>query len=41
MELIPKLDCCFYVVNSLHLKRSLVLIRGENDNKIIIIFSVM
>ena len=31
MELLPKLDCCFYVVNPLHLKRSLGLIRGKND----------
>jgi len=31
MELLPKLNCSFYVVNPLHLKRSLGLIRGKND----------
>jgi len=31
MELLPKLNCYFYVVNPLHLKRSLGLIRGKND----------
>jgi transposase len=31
MELLPELDCYFYVVNPLHLKRSLGLIRGKND----------
>lgn len=31
MELLPKLDCYFYVVNPLHLKRSLGLVRGKND----------
>jgi len=31
MELLPELDCCFYVVNPLHLKRSLGLVRGKND----------
>jgi transposase len=31
MELLPDLDCYFYVVNPLHLKRSLGLVRGKND----------
>jgi transposase len=31
MHIIPKLDCLFYVVNPLHLKRSLGLIRGKSD----------
>jgi len=31
MELLPELDCVLYVVNPLHLKRSLGLIRGKND----------
>ena len=31
MEILPELDCLFYVVNPLHLKRTLGLIRGKND----------
>jgi len=31
MELLPKLNCCFYVVNPLHMKKSLGLVRGKND----------
>ena len=31
MNILPQLNCKFYVVNPLHLKRSLGLIRGKND----------
>ncbi len=31
MELLPELDCLFYVVNPLHLKKSMGLVRGKND----------
>lgn len=31
MSILPRLSCKFYVVNPLHLKRSLGLIRGKND----------
>lgn len=31
MELLPELNCCFYVVNPLHMKKSLGLVRGKND----------
>lgn len=31
MTIVPKYNCSFYVVNPLHLKRSLGLIRGKND----------
>ena len=31
MELIPDMECKFYVVNPLHIKRSLGLVRGKND----------
>jgi len=31
MELMPDFQCVFYVVNPLHIKRSLGLIRGKND----------
>ncbi len=31
MELLPSLNCTFYVVNPLHLKKSLGLVRGKND----------
>ena len=31
MEIIPEYDVKFYIVNPLHLKRSLGLIRGKND----------
>ncbi|HRN43105.1 MAG TPA: IS110 family transposase [Vicingus sp.] len=31
MELFPELNCCFYVVNPLHMKISLGLVRGKND----------
>src|SRR5690606_4588085 len=31
MELFPELNCCFYVVNPLHMKKSLGLVRGKND----------
>lgn len=31
MELLPDLDCVFYVVNPLHLKKSMGLVRGKND----------
>lgn len=31
MELLPELNCKFYVVNPLHLKRSMGLTRGKND----------
>ncbi len=31
MEIVPELNCIFYVVNPLHLKRSLGLVRGKND----------
>lgn len=31
MTIIPKYKCFFYVVNPLHLKRSMGLIRGKND----------
>lgn len=31
MNVLANLDCCFYVVNPLHLKRSLGLTRGKND----------
>lgn len=31
MELLPEMNCCFYVVNPLHMKKSLGLVRGKND----------
>lgn len=31
MRILPNLNCCFYVVNPLHLKKSLGLVRGKND----------
>ena len=31
MRILPELECHFYVVNPLHLKRSLGLVRGKND----------
>jgi len=31
MRSLPGLDCMFYVVNPLHLKRSIGLVRGKND----------
>jgi len=31
MRVLAELDCNFYVVNPLHLKRSLGLARGKND----------
>jgi len=31
VELLPEFDCSFYVVNPLHLKRSMGLTRGKND----------
>ncbi len=31
MKILPDLNCKFYVVNPLHLKRSMGLVRGKND----------
>ena len=31
IKALAELDCCFYVINPLHLKRSLGLTRGKND----------
>lgn len=31
MRILPKMKCSFYVVNPLHLKKSLGLVRGKND----------
>ena len=48
MKILPDLNCKFYVVNPLHLKRSMGLVREKNDkidavrNKIIhIIFTLI
>jgi transposase len=31
MRILPQMECLFYVVNPLHLKKSLGLVRGKND----------